>query len=99
MDLHSTIKEAIETSKRIQFTYQGNTDAEPSQRTVDPWIYGERNGKPALYGYQLEGGSGEGQRRFNLGKVEDLRITDVPMKELPPKSADVTKWDSIHASR
>jgi predicted DNA-binding transcriptional regulator YafY len=97
MKFHEVLTEAIDQRKRIEFTYQSNTEDAPTRRVVDPWIYGDRNGKPALFGYQVEGGSGSECRRFNVGKIHSLRITDQPAQNRPESSADITKWDGIHA--
>lgn len=97
MKHHDLLKEAIASHKRIEFVYQSNTEETPTRRVVDPWIYGDRNGKPALFGYQVEGGSGSEPRRFNVGKIHSLKITDNRAEHHPSQNADITKWNGIHA--
>lgn len=97
MKFHEVLTEAISKRKRIEFTYQSNTEEQPTRRVVDPWIYGDRNGKPALFGFQVEGGSGGACRRFNVDKIHGLKLTGQPAENRPDLNADVTKWNGIHA--
>lgn len=93
---HSVIVEAIQGRMRISFNYRSSDETESSLRVVEPWIYGIRNGKSCLYGYQVEGGK-PGMKRFNMERVKKVSLTGDPIENHPAEFADVTKWDIVHA--
>ena len=72
MGIGSTIIEAIETKKMLQFNYHGY------ERIVEPHVYGTKNGKDALQSYQVSGKSSSGGlpqwRRFFLDDLHDIKI-------------------------
>lgn len=96
-EARDVIVDAIKSRLRITFRYRSNDEAEHSVRVVEPWIYGTRNGKEALYGYQVEGGSGPGMKRFNLERVKQVSLLADPIENHPENNGDVTKWDEIFA--
>lgn len=97
--LHPTLVDAIRNKLQVSFRYhsENSQQDEPSERIVDPWIYGCKNGKESLYGYQSAGGS-EGMKRFDMRRVKNVKLTGNHIENPPSSAADVTKWDSIYAS-
>lgn len=93
--LRAALIDAIENRLQVCFRYKGTDDPEATLRIVEPWIYGLKNGKESLYGYQLEGGE-EGIRRFDLRRVKNVELTGAPC-EHHPATADMTKWDTVYA--
>jgi len=72
MSLGSTIIDAIETKKMLQFNYHGY------ERIVEPHVYGTKKGKDALQSYQVGGKSSSGGlpqwRRFFLDDLMEVKI-------------------------
>lgn len=97
--LHPTIVDAIENRLQVCFRYhsENSQEEEPTERIVEPWIYGCKNGKESLYGFQV-GGENPGMRRFDMRRVKTVKLTGERIENHPDRSADVTKWDSIWAS-
>jgi predicted DNA-binding transcriptional regulator YafY len=89
--------DAIKRHQQVTFRYKSSADAEHTVRTVEPWIYGTRNGKECLYGYQAEGGGGGGIRRYNLERVKSVALNGQAIENHPEGSGDITKWDEIFA--
>lgn len=96
-DKRDILIDAIKSRLQVTFRYKSNTESEATDRVVEPWIYGTRNGKPCLYGYQTSGGSGPGMKRFNLEKVKGIGLTGNFIENHPEGVSDVTKWDEIFA--
>lgn len=94
---HNAIVEAIQDRRRVEFEYCSNGEDTATVRIVDPWVYGSRNGKESLVGYQVEGGSGSEPRRFNLSKVKKIRVLDDKIENSPNAGPGVTKWEKIYA--
>jgi predicted DNA-binding transcriptional regulator YafY len=96
---HPTLVDAIENRLQVSFRYhsENSQDETPSDRVVEPWIYGSKNGKESLYGYQVTGGE-PGLRRFDMRRVKSVKLTGERVENHPDKVADVTKWNEIFAS-
>ena len=94
---HDVLVDAIKNRLQVTFRYRSNDEEEVTVRVVDPAIYGVRNGKACLYGYQISGGSSPGHRRFNLEKVKHVSLTGEHIENHNEVAADVTKWEEIHA--
>lgn len=96
---HPAIVDAIESRLQVCFRYHSENSStdEPTERIVEPWIYGSKNGKESLYGYQVSGGS-PGMKRFDMRRVKHVNLNGEHIENHPPKVADVTKWDNIWAS-
>jgi predicted DNA-binding transcriptional regulator YafY len=96
---HPTIIDAIKNRLQVCFRYhsENSQEEEPTERIVEPWIYGCKNGKESLYGFQV-GGENPGMRRYDMRRVKSVHLTGERMENHPDKVADVTKWDSIWAS-
>jgi len=96
---HPTIVDAIESRLQVCFRYHSENSStdEPTERIVEPWIYGCKNGKESLYGYQVSGGS-PGMKRFDMRRVKHVSLTGEHIENHPPEEANVTKWDAIWAS-
>ncbi len=67
------IRTAIAERKLLEFSYQGH------QRIAEPQVYGIKNEKYQLLGYQVRGGSNRpweipNWRRFDLDKMSAARI-------------------------
>lgn len=96
---HSTVLvDAIKNRLQVSFRYRSNDEVEASERVVEPWIYGKRNGKECLYGYAVSGGSGPGMKRFNLEKVKGISLNGNFIENHPEGVTDVTKWDEVIAA-
>ncbi len=96
-EARDVIVDAIKSRLRVTFRYKSSDEAEHTLRTIEPWIYGKRNGKECLYGYQVEGGSGQGVKRFNLERVKSVHLTADTIENHPSNAGDITKWDEIYA--
>lgn len=96
---HPTIVDAIESRLQVCFRYHSENSSadEPTERIVEPWIYGCKNGKESLYGYQVSGGD-PGMRRFDMRRVKHVSLTGERIENHPEKAEVVTKWDHIWAS-
>lgn len=96
---HPTLVDAIENRLSVTFRYhsENSSEEEPTDRVVEPWIYGCKNGKESLYGYQLAGGE-PGMRRFDMRRVKVVKLTGDHIENHPTDGHDVTKWESIFAS-
>ena len=94
-----TIVDAIENRLQITFRYhsENSQEEEPTVRVVEPWVYGCKNGKESLYGFQVSGGS-EGMKRYDMRRVKSVSLTGEHMENHPTAAANVTKWDNIWAS-
>lgn len=90
--------DAIQNRLQVTFRYRSNDEDEASERVVEPWIYGTRNGKECLYGYTVSGGSGPGMKRYNLEKVRGIGLTGNHIENHPETLGDITKWDEIKAA-
>lgn len=96
---HPVIVDAIENRLQVTFRYRSeNTeeDESSSERIVEPWIYGIKNGKESLYGYQVDGGE-TGLRRFDMRRVKSVHLTGDPIENHPLQEAQLTKWDLVFA--
>lgn len=91
---HSVLIHAIENRLRVQFKYKGTDEEVATLRTVEPWVYGYRNGKEALLGYQVEPIAMT--RRYDLRRVKHIEIVDGPC-ENHPEQIDLSVWEFIHA--
>lgn len=96
-EARDVIVDAIKRHQRVTFRYKSNDETDHTIRTIEPWIYGTRNGKECLYGYQVSGGSGPGMKRFNLERVKLVALTGDLIENHPEGNGDVTKWDEIYA--
>lgn len=96
---HPTLVDAIESRLQVCFRYHSENSQvdEPTERVVEPWIYGMRNGKESLYGFQVSGGE-QGLRRFDMRRVKAVKLTGERIENHPTENADVVKWDSIWAN-
>lgn len=96
---HPNLSDAIESRLTVCFRYhsENSSEEEPTVRIVEPWIYGCKNGKESLYGYQLSGGE-EGLRRFDMRRVKKVEFTGEKCEHHPTNNADVTKWDTVFAA-
>lgn len=96
---HPTLVDAIENRLQVTFRYhsENSTSEEPTDRVVEPWIYGCKNGKESLYGYQVSGGE-VGLKRYDMRRVKVVKLTGERIENHPDKAAVVSKWDSIFAS-
>ena len=94
----AVIVDAINNRLQVTFRYRSNDETETTERVVEPWIYGTRNGKECLYGYAVSGGSGPGMKRFNLEKVRGIALNGNLMENHPVGVTDVTKWDEVIAA-
>lgn len=92
------IVDAIKNRLQISFRYRSQDETEGTERIVEPWIYGTRNGKECLYGYVVSGGSGPGMKRFNLEKVRGISLTGEHIENHPETLGDITKWDEVIAA-
>lgn len=96
---HPTLIDAIENRLQVCFRYhsENSQEDEPTERIVEPWIYGCKNGKESLYGYQVSGGE-PGMRRFDMRRVKSVKLSGERIENHPTAGADVTKWETIWAS-
>lgn len=96
---HPTLVDAIENRLQVSFRYhsENSTIDEPTDRIVEPWIYGSKNGKESLYGYQVSGGSAS-LKRYDMRRVKSVKLTGEHIENHPDKAAVVSKWDYIFAS-
>jgi predicted DNA-binding transcriptional regulator YafY len=96
---HPTLVDAIQNRLQVVFRYKSENGLvdEPCERVVEPWIYGSKNGKESLYGYQVSGGE-LGMRRFDMRRVKSVKLNGEHIENHPPKVEDVTKWEAIFAS-
>ena len=94
-DHKAVLTDAIDNRLQVCFRYRGSDETETTVRVVEPWVYGYRNGKECLYGYQVSGGM-VGARRFDLRAVGSIEMTGDPCDK-HPDSFDLTKWDVVHA--
>jgi len=96
---HPSLVDAIENRLQVCFRYhsENSKEEESSERIVEPWTYGCKNGKESLYGYQVSGGE-EGLRRFDMRRVKSVKLTGERIENHPTKIADVMKWDAIFAT-
>jgi predicted DNA-binding transcriptional regulator YafY len=92
------LADAINSRLQVCFRYHSENTAEEetTERVVDPWIYGCKNGKESLYGFQVSGGD-IGMRRFDLRRVKAVRLTGEFVGNHPEVEANITKWDEIFA--
>ncbi len=87
------IRLAINRQRVIKFRYAGLL------RICEPHVLGITNGRRQILCWQLEGGSETGNlpewRRFDVGKMQILRITsqNFPGSRLVPHPH--SKWDQI----
>ena len=97
--LHETLVGAIDNRLQVTFRYHSENSAqeEASDRIVEPWIYGSKNGKESLYGYQV-GGENPGLRRYDMRRVKSVKLTGEHIENHPTSQAAVTKWDKIFAA-
>lgn len=95
MSDHTILIDAIRSRFQVTFRYKPTDAEESTVRIVEPWIYGTKNGKESLYGYQISGGE-VGPRRFDLRKVKHITLTGFNCEE-HPDSMDMTKWDEVLA--
>lgn len=94
---HPQLVDAIQNRLQVGFRYHSENSAleEPTDIIVEPLIYGSKNGKESLYGYQVNG-SQPGMRRFDLRRVKAVKLTGERM-ENHPSAASLTKWDMVFA--
>ena len=95
MSDHSNLIDAIQNRFQVTFRYKASDSEESTVRVVEPWVYGEKNGKESLYGYQVSGGK-VGARRFDLRRVKNITLNGFTC-EHHPDSIGLTKWDDIKA--
>ena len=95
---HPVLVDAIENRLQVCFRYHSENSQEdaPTERIVEPWIYGCKNGKESLYGFQAEGGE-LGMRRFDMRRVKSVKLTGEKSGYHPQHPADMTKWDHVFA--
>jgi predicted DNA-binding transcriptional regulator YafY len=96
---HPTLVDAIESRLTVCFRYhsENSSSEEPTERIVEPWIYGCKNGKESLYGYQVSGGE-SGMRRYDMRRVKSVKLTGERIEHHPEGEAHFTKWDEIYAA-
>jgi len=96
---HSTLLDAIPNKLQVTFRYhsENSQQDEPTDRVVEPWIYGMKNGKESLLGWQVSGGEA-GIRRYDMRRVKTVRLTGDHVDNHPDAPADPTKWDEIFAT-
>ncbi len=95
IDHEHSLVDAIDNRLRVSFRYKSSDEQWSTLRVVEPWVYGIKNSKESLYGYQLEGGD-RGPKRFDLRRVKDIKLTG-ESSDVHPDKVDITKWDSIKA--
>jgi predicted DNA-binding transcriptional regulator YafY len=95
---HPQLVDAIEHRLQVSFRYrsENSSEEEPSERIVEPLIYGSKNGKESLYGYQV-GGTKPGLRRYDLRRVKAVKLTGERIENHPSTRDNLTKWDLIYA--
>ena len=89
------VVEAIQTSKVIEFDYQGSKDTSPSKRIVHGWVIATRNKTDYLIGFQETGGSARAIRQYKLCDIQNPVISEKDKTEFPNVAANPEKWDSI----
>ena len=96
---HPALVDAIENRLAVCFRYhsENSSEDEPTERVVEPWIYGCKNGKESLYGYQVSGGE-QGMRRFDMRRVKSVKLTGERIENHPTDDANITKWETIFAA-
>lgn len=96
---HPVLVDAIQNHLQVCFRYHSENSAveEPTDRIVEPWIYGSKNGKESLYGYQVSGGE-KGIRRYDMRRVKKVELTGDHNENHPDRPGDISKWDEIFAS-
>lgn len=96
---HPLLVDAIQSRLQVSFRYhsENSSEEEPTERIVEPWIYGCKNGKESLYGFQISGGE-PGMKRYDMRRVKSVKLTGDHNENHPNKEAIVSKWDSIFAS-
>lgn len=92
--MENDIITAILNKKIITFLYDG------ANRTCEPHIFGLTNNKNQVLCYQIQGGSVRGGipewRRFDLGGISDLVVTDDEFPGVRPiPTGPHSKWDTI----
>lgn len=96
---HPILIDAIQNRLQVRFRYRSENSVEEDssrERIVEPWIYGIKNGKESLYGFQIEGGN-PGLKRFDMRRVKSVHLTGDPIENHPVAEAHVTKWDTTFA--
>jgi predicted DNA-binding transcriptional regulator YafY len=96
---HPTLVDAIQNRLQVCFRYHSENSSveEPTDRVVEPWIYGSKNGKESLYGYQVSGGD-PGIRRYDMRRVKKVELNGEHMENHPDRAGDISKWDNIFAA-
>ena len=96
---HPQLVDAIESRLAVCFRYhsENSSEEEPTERIVEPWTYGIKNGKESLYGFQVSGGE-KGMRRFDMRRVKSVKLTGERIENHPDNGVESTKWDNIWAS-
>jgi predicted DNA-binding transcriptional regulator YafY len=91
--------DAIGSKLQVTFRYhsENSQEDEPTVRIVEPWIYGSKNGKESLLGWQVSGGEA-GIRRYDMRRVKHVELTGDHVENHPDKPAEPTKWDEIWAA-
>jgi len=89
------LEQAIKNTNRITFDYQGGKDTEATPRMLHAWMVAERGGTTYLIGHQGAGGSGYAIRQYKVDGLQNLKIVDEDITELPSKDGDPSKWDKI----
>ena len=96
---HPLLVDAIENRLQVCFRYhsENSTEDAPTERIVEPWTYGCKNGKESLYGFQVSGGE-QGMRRFDMRRVKSVKLTGERIENHPTDGVEPTKWDNVWAS-
>lgn len=74
------LNSAIESGRRVRFTYWSYGRDAVEQRLVEPWRLMTQDGEWYLSGLDV---AKQGARRFRLDRIDDLEITDEPASPGP----------------
>jgi len=85
------IREAITEKRLLAFEYDG------LYRIVEPHVYGRKNEKNGILGYQIRGQSSSGGlpnwRRMYMKKITRMRVLDETFPGIRPVPNEHSSWD------
>lgn len=95
-NIHEIIIRAISERRMLRFDYDAY------QRVVEPHVYGIKNEKSQILGYQTEGSSHSGGlpewRRFDTSGISNLESLDTTFAGSRPfPSGEHSTWDQTFA--
>jgi predicted DNA-binding transcriptional regulator YafY len=91
---HTVLGHAIENRLRVQFKYKSTDEDVATLRMVEPWVYGYKNGKESLLGFQVE--PMPMTKRFDLRRVKHIELAGGECDQ-HPEQIDASKWDRVEA--